>query len=111
MREVSYNELKREFEGLEDAIKKGSSEPHKRAVLVFTEDSFKTKYSRLDRAYMISSNSKAFQWWMSGYSLFGCCIGDQDSPRLSCYMADEGVEGGWKIESCYILEDGEEFKA
>lgn len=107
MKEVSYQELKREFVQFESERKKNSSLVAKRALLVFTENSFKTKYSRQDRTYEISSNSKAFQHWMCGYSIFGCCIGDHDYCKLSNYMADEGAEDGWKIETCYILEDDE----
>ena len=43
---------------------------------------------------------------MNGYSIYAYCL-DKTSDqgvRLDWYMVEEGNAGGWKVESCYILE-------
>lgn len=44
---------------------------HLTAHIVFTEGSFDGEYSKECRTYIISSNNKAFQPGMGGYSIFG----------------------------------------
>lgn len=72
----------------------------KRAVVVFTKDSFANEYSEVERSYEISSDAKMFNN-MCGSSLFGCCLDGKDNcVRLDWYMRG----GGWKVDYCYIIE-------
>lgn len=57
------------------------------------------------RTYMVSSDNKAFQPNMGGYSIFGSCLDGTDRcVRLENYMAEErGGKDGWVVEDCCIL--------
>ena len=59
-------------------------------------------YSVEERTYIVSSNNKAFQPGMGGYSIYGSSLDGSDvCCRLDGYMANEhGGENGWKIERC-----------
>lgn len=99
---MTYTEVKQIFQEL----KQNSPKEDLTAHIVFTEDSFTKPYSLLSRTYRFSSDNKAFGPNMGGYSIFACCL-DKTSDqgvRLDWYMEDEGISGGWKVESCYILE-------
>ena len=105
MREVSYQELRKEFQDWEEKRRESKDMKPKQAKLIFTEDSFKSHFTEAERTYAISSDSKAYQHWMGGYSLFGVCTEDNDMVRLEQYMVDEcGAYGTWKLEKCYIVE-------
>lgn len=55
---------------------------------MFTEDSFDKPYSEESRTYLVSSDNKAFQPNMGGYSIYGSCLGNSDPlVRLEGYMA------------------------
>lgn len=99
---MTYSELKKRFREQE---RSGSGE-HLTAILLFTEDSFAEKTSILSRAYLISSNNKAFRPRMLGYSIYGSCLDGTDAGvRLDLYMAEEkGGDAGWKVQDAYILE-------
>ena len=79
---------------------------HLTGILVITQDSFDRIYPRLSRAYLVSSNNKAFQSGMGGYSIYASSVDKSDpNVRLERYMRDEqGGSDGWKIERCYIRE-------
>ena len=78
---------------------------------MFTEDSFDKTYPIEARTYMVSSNNKAFQDGMGGYSIYGSSVDGEDlCVRLDGYMKDEhGGANGWKIEKCYVYQDEKEI--
>lgn len=104
--EMSYQEMKKRFREFENNHKE-----HLAGYVVFTEDSFDKPYSEKSRTYVISSNNKAFQSGMGGYSVYASCLdGSDPCVRLDGYMFDEhGGENGWKIEKCYMLEPSREM--
>jgi len=104
--EMSYQEMTKRFREAENNRKE-----HLTGYVVFTEDSFDKPYSEESRTYVISSNNKAFQSGMGGYSIYASCLDGSDScVRLDGYMSDEhGGEIGWKIEKCYMKENSREM--
>ena len=105
--DMSYGELALRFR---EAERNGSGQ-HLTGYVVFTEDSFTEPYSELSRTYQISSNNKAFQPNMGGYSIYASCLDGTDPlVRLERYMAAEkGGRDGWIIERCYMKETGREI--
>lgn len=103
--EISYGELCREFR---EAESKGE---HRSGLIVFTEDSFADHYSEESRTYAVSSQNKAFQPGMGGYSIFASAIDGSDPlVRLEHYMAaEQGGEDGWVIETCYLKHEEKEI--
>lgn len=77
---------------------------HLTGYIVFTEESFDKPYSLESRTYRVSSDNKAYQPNMGGYSIYGSAIDGSDSMvRLERYMAAEkGVKSGWKVAYCYL---------
>ena len=75
--------------------------------IVFTADSFEKPYAEDARTYGVSSNNKAFQEGMGGYSIYGSSLdGTDPCVRLERYMAvEKGGKDGWKIERCYMMSD------
>lgn len=65
----------------------------------------KTEYPWKSRTYLVSSDNKAFQPNMGGYSIFGSCLDGTDRcVRLEAYMAEEhGGKDGWVVEDCCIV--------
>lgn len=104
--EMSYQEMTKRFREAENDRKE-----HLTGYVVFTEDSFDKPYSEESRTYVISSNNKAFQSGMGGYSIYASSLDGSDKcVRLEAYMADEhGGENGWKIEKCYMKENSREM--
>lgn len=100
--EMEYHEMVSRFREAE------SNGNHLVGYVIFTEDSFEEKYPIESRTYVISSNNKAFQPGMGGYSIYASSLDGSDKlVRLERYMADEhGGKEGWKIEKCYMKEDG-----
>lgn len=103
--DMTYGELCKCFREAED---RGQ---HMLGYIVFTVDSFDKPYSEQSRTYAVSSNNKAFQSGMGGYSIYGSCLdGTDPCVRLEGYMASEkGGENGWKIERCYTKEQAKEM--
>lgn len=101
---MKYAELKKIFRKHE--LDRPAS--HLTAHIVFTADSFEEDCSLLSRVYAVSSDNKAFQPNMGGYSIYAACLDGRDNGvRLEWYMAEEkggSAKGKWKVESCYILE-------
>ncbi len=98
---MDYSELKSIFRELKHTSPREDLTAH----IIFTEDSFKQKYPLLSRTYSFSSDNKAFWPNMGGYSIFAYCLdGTDQGVRLDWYMEEEGNPDGWKVESCYILE-------
>jgi len=102
---MSYSELRSQFYKAEEAGK------HISGYVVFSQDSFKDPYSETSRTYVISSDNKAFQAGMGGYSIYGYCLdGTDPCVRLDRYMAVEhGGADGWKIERCYMKSDARQM--
>ena len=96
--EMSYAELTTLFRSVNDK--------HLDPIVgyvVFTADSFDVHYNKESRTYAISSNNKAFQSGMGGYSIYGSCLdGTDPCVRLEGYMRGENA---WKIEECYMKRD------
>lgn len=105
--EMSYAELTAAFREME---RRGNGE-HMMGYIVFTEDSFDRPYPEEARTYFVSSDCKAFQPNMGGYSIYGSSLDGSDlCVRLDGYMAAEkGGKDGWKIERCYTKERGGEI--
>jgi len=103
--DLSYAELAKAFRDAERA----NNGEHAMGYVVFSNDSFDKEYPLEARTYAISSNNKAFQAGMSGYSIYGSSLDGSDPIiRLDAYMAAEkGGKDGWKIERCYMKEPGE----
>lgn len=102
--EMSYSELKSLFREAEN------KRQHLTAHIVFTADTFKKPYSEFERTYEVSSDNKAFQSRMGGYSIYGASLDGVDPClRMEGLMADEmGGKDGWKIEKCFLIEDSRE---
>ena len=100
MKKITYAEMKAAFRHHEypGAVK------HLTGCIVFTEDSFEKPYSLAARTYRVSSDNKAFQPNMGGYSIYGSAVDGSDPlVRLERYMAAEhGGANGWKVDYCYI---------
>lgn len=103
--EMSYSELSRQFR---EAESKGE---HLSGLIVFTEDSFTDHYSEESRTYSVSSQNKAFQPGMGGYSIYASAIdGSDPMVRLECYMtAERGGEDGWVVETCFLKHEEKEL--
>lgn len=80
----------------------------KKAVIVFTEDSFDKEYSEKSRSYEVSKENNYFDTGKISKSLFGNCLDGSDAGvRLDIYMfavPEDGVGKAWKVEYCYIVE-------
>ncbi len=98
---MTYQEMKNRFREAEKA-----HGAHLTGYIVFSQESFKLPYSEKSRTYQISSDNKAFNCNMGGYSIFGDSLDGSDrGVRLDYYMADErGGKDGWKVERCYMEE-------
>ena len=93
--EMSYAELTTLFRSVNDK----HLDPIVGYVL-FTADSFDVPYNKESRTYAISSNNKAYQSGVGGYSIYGSCLdGTDPCVRLEGYMRGENA---WKIEKCYM---------
>lgn len=72
-------------------------------------------YPWISRTYVVSSNNKAFQPNMGGYSIFGSCLDGTDQHiRLENFMREErGAQNGWVVEECclvgYLLLEGGDY--
>lgn len=104
--EMSYGELTSRFR---EAERNGGE--HLTGYIVFTEDSFTKPYPETARTYTVSSNNKAFQPNMGGYSVYASALDGSDPMiRLEGYMQSEkGGKDGWKIERCYMKSDEKEM--
>lgn len=100
MEKITYAEMAETFRKREYP---GPTE-HLTGYIVFTEDSFEKLYSLEARTYRVSSNNKAYQPNMGGYSIYGSAIdGSDPMVRLERYMAAEkGGKNGWKVDYCYL---------
>ncbi len=96
--EMSYAELSTLFRSVNDKNLAPIT-----GYIVFTEDSFDRLYEEESRTYVVSSNNKAYQSGMGGYSIYASCLdGTDPCIRLEGYMRGENA---WKIEKCYMLKD------
>ena len=100
--EMSYTEMEKQFC---EAEKQGGE--HATGYIVFSQENFEEPYTEEQRTYQVSSNNKAFQEGMGGYSIYGSCIdGSDPCVRLDGYMRGENP---WKIEKCYMLQDSKQM--
>lgn len=99
---MTYGELCKMFRAVE-RTKNG----HVTGYVVITADSFTAPYSEIERTYIVSSNNKAFQPNMGGYSIHASSLDGSDKGiRLEGYLAAErGGKDGWEIERCYMKKD------
>ena len=71
--------------------------PTIKAIVVFTEDSFKDYYTETQRSYEFSNQNKAFIAGQCSNSIFADCIdGSDNGVRLDYYIGD------WKVDYCYL---------
>lgn len=98
---MTYKTMKNYFRVAED------SNQHVTGYIVFSPASFEKEYSLKSRTYEVSSNNKAFQHGMRGYSIFASSLDGSDcGVRLEQYMSSElGGSDGWQIERCYMMSD------
>lgn len=103
--ELSYGEMTELFANAEQSKK------HISGYIVISQDSFPEHYPESARTYAVSSDNKAFQPNMGGYSIYASAIdGSDPMVRLENYMAAEkGGKDGWKVERCYVREPGKEI--
>lgn len=99
--EMTYGEMTRMFRAVED-----THGGHVEGAIVFAQQSFTEPYSEESRTYLLSSNNKAFQSGMGGYSIYGSCKdGTDPCVRLERYMSvEKGGKDGWMIERCYMKQ-------
>ena len=96
--EMSYNEMASLF-----SLANNRGLPPVVGYVVFTSDSFDKPYNEESRTYRISSNNKAYQSGMGGYSIYASCLdGTNPCLRLEGYLRGENA---WKIEKCYMKKD------
>jgi len=96
--EMSYSELSNLFTLVND-----KHLPHIVGYIVFSQDSFDKEYNEVSRTYVVSSNNKAYQSGMGGYSIYSSCLdGTDPCLRLEGYIRGDDA---WKIEKCYVLKD------
>ena len=109
MNKITYSELCSAFRARESANQCLPYHEHKHlsGCIVFTEDSFNKPYSLEARTYAVTSDNKAYQPNMGGYSIYGSAIDGSDPLiRLERYMAAEkGGKDGWKVDYCYLTGD------
>lgn len=104
MKEMAYRQLVNLFRAVE-------AETHERihvsGEILFAPESFTSDYSEEARTYLVSSNNKAFQPNMGGYSIYGSSKDGIDLlVRLEQYMKDEkGDENGWIVDKCFMSEE------
>lgn len=105
--DMSYGEMVSRFR---EAECHGNGK-HLTGYVVITEDSFNESYPVESRTYAISSDNKAFQPNMGGYSIYASAIdGSDPMVRLEGYLAvEKGGANGWKIERCYMKEQSREI--
>lgn len=80
---------------------------HLTGYIVISQASFEKEYPLESRTYVVSSDNKAYQPKMSGFSIFAVALDGSDAGiRLERYMAVEhGGKDGWQIERCYMAAD------
>ncbi len=80
---------------------------HLTGYIVFSPASFAREYPLESRTYAVSSDNKAFQPNMGGYSIYASSLDGSDPlVRLERYMAAErGGKDGWQVERCYMMAD------
>lgn len=98
---MTYADMKNYFRTAERAGQ------HLTGCIVFSPASFTKEYSEDSRTYVLSSDNKAFQPNMGGYSIYASAVdGSDNNVRLEQYMASEyGGKYGWQIERCYMTAD------
>ena len=87
---------------------------HLTGYIVISQASFEETYSLESRTYVVSSDNKAYQPNMGGYSIFAVALdGSDNGVRLEQYLSTEyGGQDGWQIERCYMTaDDVEQAKA
>ena len=99
--ELTYAKMKRLFRAAECAGQ------HLTGYIVFSPASFETQYPEESRTYVVSSDNKAFQSNMGGYSIYASALDGSDPlVRIEQYMsAEHGGKDGWQIERCYMWPD------
>ena len=80
---------------------------HLTGYIVISQASFEETYSLESRTYVVSSDNKAYQPNMGGYSIFAVALdGSDNGVRLEQYLSSEyGGQDGWQIERCYMTAD------
>jgi len=97
-KEMSYAELSALFRSVNEKRLERIT-----GYVVFTPESFDKPYNEESRTYVISSDNKAYQSGMGGYSIYGSCLdGTDPCVRLDGYMR---ADNGWKVEKCYMSQD------
>ncbi len=99
--DMTYQKLREYFRAAE------RHNQHLTGYIVFSPASFDKEYSLEARTYVVSSDNKAFQPNMGGYSIFASALdGTDPCVRLERYMASErGGPNGWQIERCYMTPE------
>lgn len=103
MKKLTFTELTEYFY---DYNKKESSGPAykniniKKAVIVFSVDSFTENYSLKERSYVVRSDANAFVSGKISNAICGDCLDGVDlNVRLDWYIGYV-----WKVDYCYLLD-------
>jgi hypothetical protein len=104
--DMTYQQMRERFRAVEQ-----EHGEHLTGYIVFSPASFEKPYSLAARTYVVSSDNKAYQPNMGGYSIFASSLdGSDNGVRLERYMASElGGRYGWQVERCYMLEQPREM--
>lgn len=100
---MNYKELKKLFSDHESSFPKS----HLTGYITFSSfgPAETQDFPWEGRTYSVSSDNKAFQSKMGGYSIFGSSLdGTDPCVRLERFMAEErGGKDGWIVEDCCIV--------
>lgn len=78
----------------------------RKAVVVFSQESFSREYSDESRSYEFTNEEKFFDADAIGSSLHGTCLDSSEIIRLDLYMFEPDNSGRqWKVEKIYITEE------
>lgn len=87
---MTLNELRKEFL---------DSQAERKAVIVFTKESFSKDYTETERSYEVSSESNYFKSGKISNAIYGNCLDGRDNGvRLDWYIGS----GEWRVEKIYL---------
>lgn len=103
---VTYSELNERFTAINVKSRKDKQKAkHESAIVYFRPTSYTKDWPKERLAYRISSDNKAFQPWMGGYSLYGSSLSSPSKlERLDPAMREPDEEYRWVVDHC-VLEN------
>ena len=103
---VTYSELNERFTAINVKSRKNKQKAkHESAIVYFRPTSYTKDWPKERLAYRISSDNKASQPWMGGYSLYGSSLASPSKlERLDPAMREPDEEYRWVVDHC-VLEN------